>query len=223
MRRLFKLFFLVVIALVAVIMIKANSGTDNGTVAEVLPQKDESQRVIHGRIRKGESLFVVFRKYGLDLAELFEISEASASVHTLSDVSPDHRYEIKVDGDNSVRSLTYWIDDDFRIEALKNEGVFEAEKKKIDYDKKTVQTGVSIRDNLISSLGTDRENLSLALDLSDIFAWDLDFASDLKKDDVFKIVVEGYYRKQARQSSSLTIRISPLTTTKSAKSYDALT
>jgi murein DD-endopeptidase MepM/ murein hydrolase activator NlpD len=36
-------------------------------------------------------------------------------------------------------------------------------------------------------------NLMLALQLSDIFAWDIDFSTDIRNDDVFKIVVEGLY------------------------------
>jgi len=192
LRSFFMLLFLLVIALAAINITNTPPDTDKSTGAEV-QQKAESSRVINGRIKKGETLFVIFKKYGLNLAELFEIREASASVHKLSDVNPDHRYKITVDRNNSVHAFTYWIDDDSRIEAYRNEGGFEAEKKKTRYDKKTAQICVSIRDNLISSLGTDREKLSLAFDLSDIFAWDLDFTSDLRKNDVFKIVAEEYY------------------------------
>jgi len=183
-----------VIAMAATGSISNHPSPEKGAVAEKPLQKDESPRVIDGRIKEGETLFVIFKKYGLDLAELFEINEASASVHGLSNVSPDHRYKIRLDEDNSVSAFTYWIDDEYRLDALRNEEGFEAEKKKIHYDKTTAQIGVSIKDNLISSLGSDSENLSLALDLSDVFAWDLDFSSDLRKDDVFKIVVEECYR-----------------------------
>ena len=193
MKRIF-VFAVLVIAMAAPVIISNRPSPGKGVVAENPLQKDDTPRVIDGRIKEGESLFVIFRKYGLDLAELFEINEASASVHGLANVSPDHRYKIKLDEDNSVSAFTYWIDDEYRLDALRNEGGFQAEKKKIHYDKRTAQIGISIRDNLISSLGTDRENLSLAFDLSDMFAWDLDFTSDLRKDDVFKIVVQECYR-----------------------------
>jgi murein DD-endopeptidase MepM/ murein hydrolase activator NlpD len=42
-------------------------------------------------------------------------------------------------------------------------------------------------------MGGDGEDLALALQLSDIFAWDIDFTSDLRNGDTFKIVVEGLY------------------------------
>ena len=187
-------FMVFVIAMAATVTTSNPPSPEKGAVAENPLQKDETPRVIDGRIKEGETLFVIFKKYGLDLAELFEISEASASVHGLAKVSPDHRYKIKLDEDNSVSAFTYWIDDEYRLDALRNEEGFEAEKKKIHYDKRTAQIGISIKDNLISSLGNDRENVSLAFDLSDMFAWDLDFTSDLRKDDVFKIVVQECYR-----------------------------
>jgi len=187
-------FMVFVIAMAATVTTSNPPSPEKGAVAENPLQKDETPRVIDGRIKEGETLFVIFKKYGLDLAELFEISEASASVHGLANVFPDHRYKIKLDEDNSVSAFTYWIDDEYRLDALRNEEGFEAEKKKIHYDKRTAQIGISIKDNLISSLGNDRENVSLAFDLSDMFAWDLDFTSDLRKDDVFKIVVQECYR-----------------------------
>ena len=193
MKRFLIVPLLAAVALVAINATRHSPGTDPSRGDET-QQKAESPRVIKGRIQKGETFSAVFTKYRLNLAELFEIKEASASVYRLSYVNPDHRYKITVDPDNSVRALTYWIDDDSMIEAFRNEEGFEVEKKKIHYDKKTAQICVTIRDNLISSLGTDQEKLSLAYDLSDVFAWDLDFTSDLRKDDVFKIVAEECYR-----------------------------
>jgi murein DD-endopeptidase MepM/ murein hydrolase activator NlpD len=42
-------------------------------------------------------------------------------------------------------------------------------------------------------MGEGEENLLLALKLSDIFAWDIDFTTDLREGDTFKMVVEGLY------------------------------
>ena len=56
-----------------------------------------------------------------------------------------------------------------------------------------LRIGGTIKGNLIASLEGGGENLLLALKLSDIFAWDIDFNTDLRNDDSFKIVVEGLY------------------------------
>jgi murein DD-endopeptidase MepM/ murein hydrolase activator NlpD len=43
-------------------------------------------------------------------------------------------------------------------------------------------------------MGGGQQNLLLALNLSDIFAWDIDFTTALRKGDTFRILVEGLYR-----------------------------
>jgi murein DD-endopeptidase MepM/ murein hydrolase activator NlpD len=53
--------------------------------------------------------------------------------------------------------------------------------------------GSTIQNNLITSIGEGRDNLMLALQMSDIFAWDIDFTSDLRNGDTFKVLVEGLY------------------------------
>lgn len=161
---------------------------------ETVPPRQADLREISGIIKKGETLFDVFKKSGLALTELFKIKEASASVQKLSELHPGHSYKITVGSDNSVRSLVYRIDDNSMLNVRRENGVFEAEKKPINYEKRTGEMCVVVRDNLISSIGDSRQDQMLAFRLSDIFAWDMDFAADLRNGDIFKIVVEKLYR-----------------------------
>lgn len=163
--------------------------------------KNESEEVrgnikyteIIGTIEKGETLFSIFKKYGLDIAGLFKLKEASADIHRLRELQTGQPYKIIIDSNNQINSFEYWIDDDSILNITRNESGFSAEKKIVEYEKRIQHIGGLIEDNLISSMGEGRENLRLALNLSDIFAWDIDFTSDLRNGDVFKIVVEGFY------------------------------
>ena len=161
---------------------------------ETVSSGQANRRKISGIIKKGETLFDVFKKSGLAFTELFKIKEASASVQKLSELHPGHSYKIVVGNDNKVQSFIYRIDDDSMLKVQRENGVFEAERKPIDYEKRTGEIYVVVRDNLISSLGNRRQGQLLAFKLSDIFAWDLDFASDLRNGDIFKVVVEKLYR-----------------------------
>ncbi|MFZ6017334.1 MAG: peptidoglycan DD-metalloendopeptidase family protein [Nitrospirota bacterium] len=162
---------------------------------ENLPQRQEQKlyREINEAVKKGETFFSIFKQYELDIAELFKIREASADVHRLRNVEPGHQYKLVVDTDNRVNALLYWIDDDSVLNITPTESGFNANIQTIDYEKRTLHMGGIIKDNLISSVGEDREDLMLALQLSDIFAWDIDFTTDLRNGDTFKIVVEGLY------------------------------
>lgn len=150
-------------------------------------------REISGTVKKGETLFNIFKRYNLNITELFRIKEASANIHKLRELYPGQPYKIIIDDNNRINSFIYWINDDSVLNICRTESGFCAEKKDIEYEKRTLHLGGVIKDNLISSVGNGRENMTLALQLSDIFAWDIDFASDLRNGDAFKIVVEGLY------------------------------
>jgi murein DD-endopeptidase MepM/ murein hydrolase activator NlpD len=158
------------------------------------PAKTDAFREITGKIERGETLFDIFKKYKLDPRALFQLKEASADVYRLRDLRPKQSYRIVVDDNDRINSFVYWIDDDTMLNITSTESGLCAVKVPVPYEKRILHIGGRIKDNLISSMGGGRDNLMLALQLADVFAWDLDFTTDLRKNDRFKIVVEGLYR-----------------------------
>ena len=150
-------------------------------------------REITGNIKKGETLFDIFKKYKLDFVELFHLKEASANIHHLENVYPGQPYKIILDDNSRIKKFTYWIDDDSILNITRTEAGYCALKKNIEYEKRIFYVGGIIEDNLIVSMEEGKENLMLALQLSDILAWDIDFSTDLRNGDIFKVVVESCY------------------------------
>jgi murein DD-endopeptidase MepM/ murein hydrolase activator NlpD len=175
-------------------LIRSNLVADGTTGADSIGHVEHTvHKEIKGAIRKGQTLFDIFKKHGLNINELFQIKEAAADTHRLRELRPGHPYKIIIDDKNKINSFTYWINSDSRLNIIRSESGFCAEKKQVEYEKRILDVGGQIKNNLISSIGDGRENLMLAFQLSDIFAWDIDFATDLRNGDVFKIVVEGLY------------------------------
>jgi murein DD-endopeptidase MepM/ murein hydrolase activator NlpD len=150
-------------------------------------------RQISGVIQKGETLYDVFKKYHLDFGTLFKLREASADVHELRQLRPDRPYRIALGADDRVCSFVYWIDDDTMLKIRETPEGYCASKEPVPYEKRTLRLGGTIRDNLVSAVEAARGDLPLALKISDIFAWDIDFSADLRTGDEYKIVVEGLY------------------------------
>lgn len=155
--------------------------------------EQERYKEISGTIKKGETLFDIFKRYRLDMGELFKLKEASANIHRLRELHPDRPYKIIIDDNNRINSFIYGINDDYILSINRTESGFCAEKKDIEYEKRILHMGNGIKGNLVSSIAEGRENMMIALQLSDMFAWDIDFATDLRNGDTFKIVVEGLY------------------------------
>ncbi len=145
---------------------------------------------IQGVVKAGETMFDIFKKYGLDVQELFLLKEASATVHRLRDITTGQPYRIELGADNSVLSLTYQINDDHLLAVTRADPGFRAEKIAIPYEKREGKLGGVIESNLYDSLGNDGDSALLAYALADIFSWDIDFTTDLRTGDSFKVVFE---------------------------------
>ena len=145
-------------------------------------------------VKPGETMFDIFQKHGLDLKDLFRLREATASVHRLRNISAGQPYKIELGTDNSVLSLTYQIDDDVLLSVIRSDPGFRAEKIAIPYDRREGKIGGVIESNLYDALGNSGEEALLAYGLSDIFSWDIDFTTDLRKGDTFRIVVEELWQ-----------------------------
>jgi murein DD-endopeptidase MepM/ murein hydrolase activator NlpD len=146
-------------------------------------------REIASSVGAGDTLFDIFKRHGLSIEELLTMREASADVYRLKKLNTGRPYTIKLDGENRVRSFTYSIDDDSTLSIERRGEGFIARRVDVEYETRIVHLGGAIKDNLISSM----DDLNLALEVSDIFAWDIDFNTDLREGDTFKVVVEGLY------------------------------
>jgi len=186
-----KVLFVAILIIIPLLVIRYNFSVVNRS--EEVTSEEGKYKEIQGTIKKGETLFDIFKKYGLGIGELFKLREASADIHRLRELYPGQPYKIIVNDNNQINSFAYWINDDLILNIKRVDSDFRAEKVAIKYEKRIQHIGGGIRDNLISSVGEGRENLMLALQLSDIFAWDIDFTTDLRNDDTFKIVVDGFY------------------------------
>ena len=141
-------------------------------------------------VQRGETMYDIFLKYGLDIQDLLRLREASAGVHRLRKISAGQPYRIELAPDNSVLSLTYQIDDEVLLNVTRSDPGFRAEKIEIPYETRERKLGGVIENNLYEALGDDGESAQLAYALSDIFSWDIDFTTDLRKGDTFRLVVE---------------------------------
>jgi murein DD-endopeptidase MepM/ murein hydrolase activator NlpD len=149
---------------------------------------------ISGIVEKGQSLYEIFKRHGLDPGELFHVKEALAGVHSIREIRPGQPYEILVDPEKRLSTFLYWVNEDSLVRVTRAGAGFQAEKLNLEYERKLLCLEGAIEDNLIASMGGGQQNLLLALSLSDVFAWDIDFTTALRKGDTFRMLVEGLYR-----------------------------
>ena len=191
----FIVFIIVVPTAFLIVLPDSYSGFPKNNVERADAEKNKEFREIKGTIKKGETLSAIFEKYRLNLRDLFSLKEASANIHKLQNLQVNRPYRIILDKNNQINSFMYWIDEDNILKIECGDNGFCAEKIPVHYEKRIECLCGVIQENLVSSLGQGKNAVMIAVDLSDIFAWDIDFASDIKKGDTFKVIVEGFFHE----------------------------
>ena len=158
-----------------------------------LEKSSAARQEIRGFVKPGETMFDIFKRYGLSIRELFSIREVSAGIHRLKKISAGQPYRIRLDSDNNVMSLTYQIDDEALLRITRGDPDFRAEKIEIPFDRKVGNVAGVIENSLYDSLGSGGESGLLAYAVADIFSWDIDFTADLRAGDSYRVIVEEFW------------------------------
>lgn len=144
-------------------------------------------------IRWGMTLTDILEPYNFSTVEIYNLSEAVKPVYDLSKIKAGQEIRIFTNAQGEVVSLEYDIDEKDYLLIQKKEDAYTAEIKKIPYENRVSMIWGAIQDYLISAVNEENEGVQLALDLADLFAWDIDFYADVRKGDSFKILFEKRY------------------------------
>ncbi len=151
-------------------------------------------RVVTGKIISGNTLSSVLRSQNLP-AELVEaICQALKPIFNHRKVKPGDSYEVRLTPEDRLRSFSYQASpiDIYQIMAQPS-GDWHSWKMEVPVERYWARLSGEITSNLFQTMEELGEQDSLVLNFVDIFAWEIDFHSELQPGDRFHIVVEKYY------------------------------
>jgi murein DD-endopeptidase MepM/ murein hydrolase activator NlpD len=106
-------------------------------------------------------------------------------------------FRLEKDTDGNLRAFEYKISDEKVLEVLRGTDTYEAKVSTLQLDSRDTVITAEItpsRNSLYAALADHEENaVQLAEKVASIFAWDVDFNSDLQLDDKIRIVVPALY------------------------------
>lgn len=153
---------------------------------------DISEELEH-TVKSGENLSSIFSQMDLNREDLHKILHANATGKMFADVEPGRDVVATVSADGELEQLTYTKNPFETLIATRHNDAFDVKllSKKIDYQI------ASAKGSIKSSLFEDGIHAGLPekliLKLSGIFAWDVDFALNLKEGDQFTVIYEKLY------------------------------
>jgi murein DD-endopeptidase MepM/ murein hydrolase activator NlpD len=137
------------------------------------------------------NLAELLKRRGFTDREIHDLREAVKPVYDLGRIRAGQELRLASLPDGPWRRLEYDVDETRYLVVRNEEGGVRAEIQYVPIEfKPAVVTGV-IEDSLIAALNKAGEQDSLAIDLVErCFGWDIDFHTDLRKGDTFRVFVE---------------------------------
>jgi murein DD-endopeptidase MepM/ murein hydrolase activator NlpD len=148
--------------------------------------------VVHGQIARNATLATALRGV-LSPAAIHRLVEAARPVYDLARLSVGHRFGLALGPDGLVAAFTYAIDELRTLRVVRDGGTLVPEVLSRSYEQRTELVSGEIASSLFAAVTEAGEEDQLALDLAEIFAWDVDFNTELQRGDAFRVAVEKLY------------------------------
>jgi len=154
----------------------------------------EEIKVIAGKIVKGKSLSTTLRAQGVSADLIESIRKQLHPIMNLRRMNPGDAYELRLNAEGKFRGFNYRASpiDVYQID-VEPSGEWKTQKLEIPVEKYWVRISGEIESSVFEAMDRLGENDSLTMDFADIFAWEIDFRTELQPGDRFNLVVEKYY------------------------------
>jgi murein DD-endopeptidase MepM/ murein hydrolase activator NlpD len=149
----------------------------------------EPARVLRGTVGRRATLGAVLRE-SLSPAGVHRMVQASRPVYDLARISVGHPFGVTFGPDGLLAAFTYGIDELRTLRVTRKGEDYQAEVVTREYDVRVAAVRGEITSSLFGAVNDAGEDDQLALDLADIFMWDVDFNTELQKGDSFRVAVE---------------------------------
>lgn len=140
-------------------------------------------------IEPGDTFATVMESQGVPYEDTEGILVASKDIYDLTKIQVGKIIHLFF-AEEALAAVDYDLNDEMKVVVEKKEVGFEAREEPIVYD----ITQVVAQGTITSSLFADGAEAGLSdvtmLELADIFGWDIDFSTDIRKNDSFKLVYE---------------------------------
>lgn len=142
------------------------------------------------RVPRGENFIAALEKFGLTQQEAAGATAAAQHAFNLRQVRAGNTITVGRSVEGQLREIDYKIDPDRMLKIVPAENGFAAEIKAIPSRTEIAVVNGQLQDSLFNAVERAGESPEVALRLSQIFGYDLDFYTDPREGDTFRILIE---------------------------------
>jgi murein DD-endopeptidase MepM/ murein hydrolase activator NlpD len=149
-------------------------------------------------VRSGDTVTEILSRLGVRSEDLYTLIRSSEQASGLKQVRPGEVFRIRKDLDGKLMELVHEPNKVRGLRLVRNADTFNAQEYSHEIEKRTAfSTGV-IRSSLYQSALQAGLSDRLIMEMVEIFAWDIDFALEIRPGDRFAVIYLEDYRAGER-------------------------
>ncbi len=163
------------------------------TVPEIAAIPEVKRELVKGAIQPGETITSLLG-HVFTPQQIHNLNKQCKEVFPLSKLCAGQDYRLALI-DGAFERFEYDIDNEEQLIILQNEEGFDISRTAIPYTVEQQVISGTITSSLFGAVLATGESETLAINLADIFAWDIDFIRDIQSGDSFQVLVEKRFRE----------------------------
>jgi len=154
-----------------------------------------SETTFSDTVRKGDTAILILERAGVDATQAMALYRAVRSVYDLRRIHVGQTYHVDMDADGHIQQFTYEIDHRQQLVVQRQDQDFSGQLKTMPYERNERVVVGELSESIYATLKAQGESTGLIHDFADIFAWSVDFATDLRQGDAFRLLIEEHVRE----------------------------
>ena len=142
------------------------------------------------KVSPGENFKVALEKFGLSAEEAAHAAAAAQRAFNLRQLRAGNTITVGRSVEGALREIDYKIDSDRMLKIVPEQNGFKASVNEIPSKTEVVAVTGRVDDSLFNAVEDAGESPELALRLAQIFGYDLDFSTDPRQGDSFRMLLE---------------------------------
>jgi len=139
---------------------------------------------------RGENFAGALQQFGLSATEVNDATAAAQRAYNLRQLRAGNAITVGRSVEGTLREIDYKIDADRMLHIVPQSQGFSAEVKEIPTHTEVAVVSGRLEDSLFNAVEEAGESAEVAMRMAQIFGYDLDFYTDPRRGDTFRVVVE---------------------------------
>jgi murein DD-endopeptidase MepM/ murein hydrolase activator NlpD len=159
------------------------------------PIPSPPSKVVEDTIQKNTTLVATLIDYDVPVAIAHEVADLIKPVFDVRQMRFGNPFRLEKEFDGTLRKFEYKIDDErvLTVQKDKEAAAYEAHVEKLDFETREATIDAEIRTSLWDAIGNEPRGEYLVNNIAAMFAWDVDFNTEIQPGDQIRLIVEAQY------------------------------